>query len=197
MDLSTFQKTLARHLYPVLRREGFKGSGATLRRVVEPVVHVFNLQGSTSGDRCYLNLGAHLDFLPGGPIRTPDKRLEYECEFRNRIRSPANDHAWRYGETPEQGETTALAIVAAWESQGRPWFARLARWPEDFAALVEAFDLDEGHPASGRTMATIAVRLGDRPRARLIAEAALARMPERANGVRYDLQQLLATLPPA
>ena len=112
------------------------------------MVHVFNLQGSTGGHRCYLNLGAHLDFLPGGPIRMPDKRLEYECEFRDRIRSTTNDHAWPYGDTQEQCEATALSIVAAWESQGRPWFARVSRWPEDFAKLVDC--VRPGRGPSGR-----------------------------------------------
>ncbi len=197
MDLQTFQKALARHLHPVLRREGFKGSGATLRRVAVPLVHVFNLQGSTGADRCYLNLGVQLDFLAAGRARPLDKLLEYECEFRTRIDSAGADRAWHYGETQAQCEAAALAAVDAWESQARPWFARLSRWPEDFVALVDAFDLDEGHPAKGRTMATIAVRLGDTPRARAIAEASLARTSERASGPRHNLQQLLATLPPA
>ena len=189
MDLQTFQKALARHLHPVLRRDGFKGSGATLRRVAAPLVHVFNLQGSTGADRCYLNLGVQLDFLVRG-ARPLGKLLEYECEFRTRIDSDRSDRAWHYGTTPEQCDAAALAVVAAWEAQGRPWFAALSRWPEDFAVLVDAFDLDAGHPAKARTMATIAVRLGDTARARAIAEAALARTPESAGGLRRDLQQI-------
>lgn len=65
MDRTTFMKALGARLYPILRANGFKGSGATLRRIKEPIVHVFNVQGSAGSAQCYLNLGAHLTFLPG------------------------------------------------------------------------------------------------------------------------------------
>ena len=41
-----FQKLLKRDLHPVLRAEGFKGSGSTLRRIVGDRIDLVNLQGS-------------------------------------------------------------------------------------------------------------------------------------------------------
>ena len=197
MDLPTFQKALATHLYPVLRREGFKGSGATLRRIDGPLVHVFNVQGSKGGSHGYLNLGVQLDFLDSAPPRTLDKVLEYECAFRERLHSTPDRGDWDYGASAADCEAAAHAAVTAWETRGRPWFARLSRWPADFAARVGTFDPHEAHAAHGLLMARIARQLGDTARARAIAEAALARTPERASGLRADLGQLLAELPPA
>jgi len=192
VDLQTFQKALAAQLYPVLRREGFKGSGATLRRVNAPLVHVFNVQGSAGGGRCYLNLGVQLDFLASAGGRPLDKLLEYDCEFRERLAATASGGDWHYGASDQDCEAGAQAAVLAWEERGRPWFARMARWPDDFAALVDALDIDHAHPARGLRMAMIARRLGDAPRARAIAESALARAPERASGLREELRRFLA-----
>ena len=87
MDRKHFTSLLSKRLYPLLRAEGFRGTGATLRRVSEPVVEVFNVQGSSGGDRCYLNLGVHLTFLPaaGGRIVLPGELKESHCAFRTRI----------------------------------------------------------------------------------------------------------------
>lgn len=195
MDLQTFQKALGAHLYPVLRREGFKGSGATLRRVQGPLVHVFNVQGSAGGSRCYFNLGAQLEFLRGTSAKPLDKLLEHECSFSDRLHSTPDGGDWPYGASAQDCEATAHAAVAAWEARARPWFARLSRWPEDFAAMVDAFDPLAAHAARGLLMARIARQLGHTPRARAIAEPALARVPERASGLRADLQRFLAELP--
>ena len=196
MDLAAFKKGLARHLHPVLRGEGFKGSGATLRRVAGPLVHVFNVQGSQGGARCYLNLGVQLDFLLPGAVRPLEQVLEYECEFRERTDPPdARALGWGFGDSPEEADANARAVVAQWEAQGRSFFARFGRWPDDFATLARNFDLERGHPAAGRSMARIASRLGDPVRARAIAEAALRNAPQGASGLRHDLRQLLAGLP--
>ena len=64
IDRKTSFSLLARHLHPVLRAAGFKGSGATLRRISGPLIHIFNVRGSRSAPVCYLNLGVHLAFLP-------------------------------------------------------------------------------------------------------------------------------------
>lgn len=192
MDLPTFQKALATHLYPVLRREGFKGSGATLRRVDAPLVHIFNVQGSAAGGRCYLNLGVQLDFLSSAGAHPLDKLLEHDCAFRERLHATAGGGHWHYGAAAQDCAAGAQAAVVAWEDRGRPWFARMARWPADFAALVDTFDIHTAHPARGLRMAMIARRLGDAPRARAIADAALARTPERASGLREDLRRFLA-----
>ena len=114
-----------------------------------------------------------LDFLLPGAARPLEQVLEYECEFRERIDPPdAGALGWGFGDSPEETDTNARAVVAPWEAQGRSFFARFGRWPDDFAALARDFDPERGHSAAGRSMARIALRLGDPVRARAIAEAA-------------------------
>ncbi len=55
---------LGEAIYPSLRAEGFAGSGETLRKRLGEVVQVVNVQGGSAADRCYVNLGIHLSFLP-------------------------------------------------------------------------------------------------------------------------------------
>ena len=51
LDRNGFLKLRAREFYPMLREGGFRGSGSTLRRIQEPVVHVINFQGCRWGER--------------------------------------------------------------------------------------------------------------------------------------------------
>ncbi len=189
MNTQAFTKLLSRHLYPVLRADGFRGSGATLRRISGPLVHVFNVQGSSTGNRCYLNLGAHLSFLSPSCDWKPEKFLEYQCAFRSRIEPPTDQSlGWSY----ELGEANALAIVAAWESQGKPFFERYASYPNQFSRLVAEFVPEEAHPAVCLTMARIATQLGLQTNATSIAESGLRRVGAQATGLRHSLSQMLA-----
>lgn len=51
MNRTTFLKLLTQKLFPVLKTEGFEGSGQTLRRIDGPLIHVFNVQGASGGRR--------------------------------------------------------------------------------------------------------------------------------------------------
>jgi hypothetical protein len=157
-------------------------------------VHVFDVQGSSGGQRCYLNLGAHLAFLsPGdGADWQPDKLLEYECEFRTRIDPPVDQQfGWHYGATESFADANAVAVVAAWQSQGHAFFAKYAAFPDSFVRLLSEFVATDAHPTSCLTMARIARHLGDTSRALAIAESGLGRVAAQATGLRYSLRQLV------
>jgi len=82
-----FRKFLAKELFPVLRAEGFKGSGTTLRRTAKPLIHVFNIQAGTNlyANCCFINLGLHIESLQmpgGGPLVSAERIMEYECFTR-------------------------------------------------------------------------------------------------------------------
>lgn len=194
MNLQVFTKLLSKHLYPLLRKEGFRGSGATLRRANGPLVHVFNVQGSSGGQRCYLNLGAHLAFLSTDSKNDwqPDKVLEYQCAFRSRIDPPVEQaFGWSYGNSEFEAEANALAVAAAWQDQGQSFFARYATFPDDFVRLVAEFSSEEAHPATCLTVSRIAAHLGNPSRAASIAASALGRVGAQATGLRHSLGQLL------
>jgi len=189
VNLEHFRKLLAKHLLPVLRAEGFRGSGATLRRVAAPLVHVFNVQGSSGGERCYLILGAHLSFLSAQPL-VPDKLLEYECAFRARLNPPEEAAlGWSYGGSATAAEAMALAAVDVWRSQGRAFFAAYAVYPASFATLVEGFSPHTAHPAASLTMAKVAKQLGERERAKAIAMSAIQQVSSSAAALRRSLEE--------
>ena len=82
MDRNAFLKRLAARFYPVLRAEGFKGSGTALRRHDGDFHHIVAVQASAGGAGCYLNLGAHIDFLPAeGGGAFPAKRAILPGQF--------------------------------------------------------------------------------------------------------------------
>jgi hypothetical protein len=47
-----FHDLLKRDFAPLLRGDGFKGSGTTFRRISGEVIHVVNIQGSKYGGQC-------------------------------------------------------------------------------------------------------------------------------------------------
>jgi len=195
MNRTVFLKLLAQKLHPVLKAEGFEGTGQTLRRIDGPMIHVFNVQGASGGKKCYLNLGAHLDFLPteGGGSVAPDATEESHCVFRDRLEPPpAHGSDWAYGQTKEEAEANVDLIVREWAGAGRAFFARYGSYPQSFEQLLREADPKQIHPRNGLHLARIAVHLGDRERARVLVDEALARAPERAASLKADLAEVLA-----
>ena len=197
MERSDFLKLVASKLYPVLRADGFRGSGTTLRRVAGPVIHVVNIQGSSTATDCYLNLGAHLSFLPtdGGGTCVPARIKEYECSFRTRILPPDGGIGgrWAYGATQAESEALIEGMVAAWRKGGVAFFARFANYPDDFCRLVKNAILEPPHPGRSLAYARIGVQVGLLDEARTIAERALADVSPAATGLRANLLRFLET----
>lgn len=193
MDLQSFSKLITKHLYPLLRQEGFKGSGSTLRRIEGPLVHVFNVQGGSGGARCYINLGVHLSVLSDGNAGgwQPEKLTEAQCAFRDRIEPPPEQRAgWHYGASAEEAQRNVGALVAAWETQGRAFFAPYAAYPADFVRLVDELVPDEVHPATCLTMARLALALGDKGKALALLDSGLARAKPQATSLLASLSKM-------
>ncbi len=195
MERESFLKVLAENFYPSLRAEAFRGSGTTLRRVQEPVVHVVNIQGSSSAEGFYVNLGAHLVFLPteGGGSCVQAKLKEYECAFRDRIDPPlsAPHGRWPYGRSMGEAEKIVGQLVQEWERQGQRFFKRYSQFPDGFAELVRAAVATPPHPRDGLTCARIAVRLDLCEEATTLATQALASISEGATALRGTLKRFL------
>lgn len=190
-----FPKALQKRLWPILRSEGFVGSGATLRRLHSPLIHVFNIQGSSSGNQCYLNLGAHLDFLPseGGLAVEPERFLEPYCAFRDRIDPPAEAYGWEYLDDAAAAERIELA-AEAWTLQSRPFFEKYSGFPETFRRLVLDCTPSELHPRTALTYARIALHIGESDRAAELARNGLDRVSISATILRGHLKKILAKL---
>jgi hypothetical protein len=198
MERESFLKLLAERFYPTLRAEGFRGSGTTLRDITEPVVHVVNVQGSRSADGFYVNLGAHLSFLPteGGSVCVPRKLKEYECAFRDRIDPPpgAPPHRWPYGRSPDEAESGITRLIDAWQLQGRAFFKRYSGFPDTFIELVRAAVASPPRPRDGLKYARIALALGLWSEAGSLARHALATAREEATGLRATLTMFIREL---
>jgi hypothetical protein len=195
MNRTAFLKLLTLKLFPVLKAEGFEGSGQTLRRIDGPLIHVFNVQAASGGKACYLNLGAHLDFLPteGGAQVEPDAMEESHCVFRDRMDPPPGPaFGWAYGATQAQAQETVEFIVSEWAGPGRAFFARHGRYPQSFEQMLRDTDPNLIHARTALHLARIAEHLGDRERAKALVDAGLARAPERATGLKADLAKVLA-----
>lgn len=194
MNRAAFLKLLSQKLYPVLKAEGFEGTGQTLRRIDGPMIHVFNVQGASGGKKCYLNLGAHLDFLPteGGGKVAPDAVEEAHCVFRDRLEPPPGHGSdWLYGQTKDEAEANVDLVVREWAGPGRAFFARYGSYPQSFEQLLRETDPHEIHARNAMHLARIAVHLGDLERARALVDAGLARAPERATSLKADLAEVL------
>ena len=192
-----FPKALQKRLWPMLRSEGFSGSGATLRRLRSPLIHVVNIQGSSSGRQCYLNLGAHLDFLPseGGLSVTPEKFSEAHCAFRGRIDPPARTaFGWAYLDDPAAAAESIELAAEAWALQGRPFFEKYSGFPETLRRLVLDCTPSNLHARTALTYAHIALHIGESDRAAELARSGLAGASVMATGFRADVKKLLAKI---
>lgn len=192
MDRRLFASLLAKHLYPHLRAQGFRGSGTTLRRLDLPMVNVFNVQASSGATRCYLNLGVHLTFLPpeGGQLVEPQELGEAQCAFRSRIDPPGDQLGWYYGSSESEAEAQVRRIVGEWERQAEPFFAEHS-YPQGVARLLEGALASNARPKHLLTLARIAENLGSREQAELLGRAALERVSPSASGLKYEITQFL------
>ena len=99
------------HLAPVLRADGFKGSGRNYRRTVNDMVQVVNVQGSRWGGSFAINLGLHPLALPirSNQPADPGKINEIDCAFRRRLREDEKDQWWSH----DSAESAVVAVQAA------------------------------------------------------------------------------------
>jgi hypothetical protein len=192
----TFLKLLTKQLWAKLKKEGFAGREATVRRIRGPVVHVVNVQGVSGGGACYINLGAHLSFLKPdwGKELVPEQLKEYECAFRARVVPPPGPaFGWAYLDDAAEAAESVAFVLDEWSSQADPFFARYGDYPAGFSALVREPVAERAHAGELLTFARIALELADRGRALELAREALARTPDRADLLRDQLLAIIAT----
>ena len=158
------------------------------------MIHVFNVQAASGGKACYLNMGAHLSFLPseGAGEVVPEEMEEAGCVFRGRMDPPPGPaFGWVYGSTMEQAEENVAFIVSEWAGPGHAFFARHGSYPQSFEQMLRETDPQQIHARTALHLARIAVHLGDRERAQALVDAGLARAPERATSLKAELAKVL------
>lgn len=186
---SRFHEHVKQILTPALRAEGFHVSGTTYRRSIGEVLHVVNLQGSTKGGQCCVNLGIHLTFLPAAgssAVKETKTIEEMDCAFRRRL-TPAgqSDAWWAYGECDSEASEAVRSILNLHQSVGAPYFRNFSRFPEDFGKVTPEMltgNVELPFPPAGTfvgqtlSLSRIAMRIGRPTDARVFAEIGLARI---------------------
>jgi len=181
----------------MLRDAGFKGSGTTLRRINEPIVNVFNVQGSASRTGCYINQGAHLLLLPKLYER------EYEtskfpanaCIFKERFK-PGATHwemqgRWPYGNTEEEMEASAMQMGDKWAREGYLFFEKYREYPADFLTVINAAAAKKSLKGRLYEYAQLAIVLEEYEKSEHFTLEALARCPATAPAYKAKLELLL------
>lgn len=96
-------------LAPVLREDGFSGSGRRFRAEAGQWIKVVTVQGSRWGGSFAVNLGIHFATAPdmAGNAIDPKKMSEADCAFRRRLSETSHDRWW----THDEDATSMLAAV--------------------------------------------------------------------------------------
>jgi hypothetical protein len=113
------------HLAPLLRNDGFSGSGRTFRRVSGDFIHVVQVQGSHYGGRFAVNLAIHPIAIPDVMGNPPDpKRItDPMCEFRRRLSVSGGDQWWEHEATKDSMDAAVREAAAVYAQRGRELFA--------------------------------------------------------------------------
>ena len=197
-----FHDLLKRDLAPLLRGDGFKGSGTTFRRINGEVIHVINIQGSKYGGQCCVNLGLHYSFLPtagGDRVTDPKKLREYHCDFRDRVHEAhESDHWWPYGTTEAESEASIANLLDMYRRRGASFFKEFEPFPAVFEKITPA-ELDAGDLSkfpiemtqlhAAITIARIMEHLGQTAKCRRFAEVGLRHLGH-AVALKPDLERL-------
>src|SRR5262249_40204830 len=115
------EASIRTHLAPVLRADGFMGTGRYFRQTAEGLIQVVQVQGSQYGGKFAINLAIHPvtvpDVLGGRP--DPDAIKVELCEFRRRLTESGSDQWWEHEPTKESMDAAIEKAAAVYSTIGR------------------------------------------------------------------------------
>ena len=190
-----FRTQLRTKLAPLLRAEGFSGSGVTFRRVRGEVIQLLHVQGSRYGDSCCVELCVHLTFLPTKLNHPADpKNIRFaDCEFRRRLAPEGeSDYWWAYGSNEVEAAGSVARLVDSVQHSALPHFDRFGNFPGWFEGITPQVIASDSYGDFGvlpgdltvaraaLAMARIAAHLGRPEHAQEFAEVGLASLSGRS-----------------
>ncbi|WP_374088039.1 DUF4304 domain-containing protein [Methylomicrobium lacus] len=117
------ESAIREHLAPVLRADGFAGSGRTFRRVAGQWIHVVNIQVWRYGGQFAVNLAVQPMAIPQVCGNTPDSKkiTEELCEFRRRMSESQEreDRWWQHDSTDASMASAVQDATATYTQVGR------------------------------------------------------------------------------
>lgn len=205
------ESSIKDHLSPVLRSDGFVGSGRNFRRVSGDFIHAVNVQGSRYGGSFAINLGIQPRCIPDIRGNSPDaaKITEVLCEFRRRLSETTRDQWWDHDGSKESMDAAVRAAASVYTTAGRRLFSELSG-PESPLLNVTPTQFEAGNYSfsgfksglaptkchAARALAFMRQSAGDLADASAFARIALAK-PGVWPAFRADLEALSSLKPQA
>lgn len=180
-------RELLQQIAQFVRALGFRGSGQHFRKYEGDFAFVVNIQGSSSGDKFYVNLGAQPVFIPAEGNADLKKLEEYECVLRTRV-----GDAWPW-QMPEDLIATFQAELTASQAE---FFGHAQTLRETLATgsvdhLLEGFTRGTSAARASLHLARAAKELGHVGTARELVERGLELADVQATSLRAELQRVL------
>ena len=194
------ESSIKDHLSPVLKSDGFFGSGRTFRRISGDLIHVVQIQGSRYGGEFAVNLGIQPRCVPDAVGNSPDvTKIRVElCEFRRRLSETGSDRWWEHGGSKESMDAAVRAATSVYATIGRRLFSELSG-PESPLHKVTPAQFEAGHYSfsgfgstrvrTARSLALMRQSVGNLADASAFAQIALANLGG-AHGLRAELEAL-------
>jgi hypothetical protein len=200
LNKDRFDKAFKKTVIPTLRALGFTGSHPTFRRDDEDgkVVVLVNIQASSGGDGCYVNLGAHHRALKNRHTDW-EKLREYQCAFRARLDNVAGDSFFGYGTSDKSTDLQAQSVSEMLKTEGKMWLDQLSSADAlaDTLKTLAKEGLDSfipyGPPAAADTFRKLAKALGDTKSERAFLAQAKRDEEERARAREEEERERAAT----
>jgi Domain of unknown function (DUF4304) len=132
------ETAIRKSLAPLLREDGFKGSGRRFYRIVGPWIEVLTVQGSKWGGSFCVNLAIHFAAAPDvvGAPSEPSKMTEAHCEFRRRLSEANTDQWWEHAPDAASMNTAVCAAAELYVRKGRTYFSQARRTLEELSPLA-------------------------------------------------------------
>lgn len=168
-------------LAPVLRRDGFRGSGRKFHKQSGPWLTLLNVQGSRYGGSFAVNLAIHFAAAPNllGNLPDPAKMTEAHCEFRRRLSQDGADMWWKHESSSQSMLEAVKSATEMYEYVGRRYITSAiatlkAITPEALAeGKYNLHGFRTGRPRLGLALARIRRLQGKVDESRKFAECAL------------------------
>lgn len=135
---SQHRKNLIKQFFCFLKDEGFRGSGNTVRRTQNQVIHVVNAQTDKYGDGFYINLGVHLYEFDKPISKSKANREDIDeasCIFRKRLSPPYSQQHWQDPKDDKEVDSTLKTILSQWKAKGDPYFSSFV-YPAFFQDVI-------------------------------------------------------------
>ncbi|MBK8726003.1 MAG: DUF4304 domain-containing protein [Holophagaceae bacterium] len=198
--LPQLEKSIKTYLSPLLRSDGFSGSGREFRKTQGILVQVLQIQGSREGGKFTVNISIQPISIPdvlGKPV-DPKKISFASCEFRARMTESGLDQWWAHDGSQASMDAAVQDVARVYIAVGRQMLIAISS-PESPIFTLSPDQLTDGRSkffGFGSTVVRMALALsrlrkaqGDLVSSRAFAEFGLANLGG-ASALKHEFQAL-------